>query len=612
MRSLRWLRAHALLIGTFALVFALYTQRYLALPTVPEGDGMYSWLFARSVVFDGDIDFTNDYRLCGDRWHFGVDYGAGRPANPFYFGSALLWTPLLWVARHAISLPAGAPAMDAAGCAGPWVRFAGFGGIVFAIGALAAGYRIARRWASVHASLAGVLVVALGSTLSMYGNAGWYMSHAGSAFGVSVAMLAFLRAHEKPSAKRVVLAGAALGLAALMRPNELVWGAGPGVVVLVTALRDVRARRVPRDAMAFGLLYAAGALIVFSLQLVVWKKLYGAYWVVPTGRIYLQPFHAHPFLLLFSSRCGLLVFTPLMWFGLLGLALFSWRSSRPEFGAALVISTIAAIWICSSPISWSGAHAFGARLLTNLAGPFVATTALFFERVGRRVFASRAWTRRAIALVALPALAITWGVANPKSGVKLTGVAPGPDIYARGLRASLDELYSVVGNPANLPASAVFAARYRLRPKYFDTLADEGIFQHRYRTATPKGADSLDFAHPPSAYVLASGVAGDDGLHVARTAPARFLVTLWWPWVTHLELGLTPPSVDVVMRLTVRGFFTSHTITATLLAGVNEPRIEVPSAFDSGINEVVVEVDSPVDIAWMHFVDESDHDTRIK
>src|SRR5207302_9883288 len=132
--------------------------------------------------------------------------------------------------------------------------------------------------------------------------------------------------------------------------------AGPLAWVIACAFRDVRARRVPRSAIVFGLLYAVGVAAVFSLQLVVWKKLYGAYWIVPTGRLYLQPWHAHPFLVLFSSRCGLLVFTPLMWLGLLGFVLFAWRGARPDVGIPLLVSIVAAIWICSSPLAWSGGH----------------------------------------------------------------------------------------------------------------------------------------------------------------------------------------------------------------------------------------------------------------
>ncbi|MEO8800494.1 MAG: hypothetical protein ABI551_21555, partial [Polyangiaceae bacterium] len=41
----------------------------------PEGDGYYAWLFARSLVYDHDVDFTNDYSICGDRWKVGADRG---------------------------------------------------------------------------------------------------------------------------------------------------------------------------------------------------------------------------------------------------------------------------------------------------------------------------------------------------------------------------------------------------------------------------------------------------------------------------------------------------------------------------------------------------------
>src|SRR5436190_21796622 len=65
-------------------------------PLRPESDGMYNWAFARSLTYDRDLNFTNDYALCGDP--FGLrarQVVPGRPDNSYYVGPSLLWAPLL-------------------------------------------------------------------------------------------------------------------------------------------------------------------------------------------------------------------------------------------------------------------------------------------------------------------------------------------------------------------------------------------------------------------------------------------------------------------------------------------------------------------------------------
>jgi hypothetical protein len=81
------------LIRTLAVVFlplVVYAVVYFLDGSSfrPSGDGFYSWIFARSLSFDFDVEFTNDYALCGDPFRVGVDRGQGHPDNPFYAGPA--------------------------------------------------------------------------------------------------------------------------------------------------------------------------------------------------------------------------------------------------------------------------------------------------------------------------------------------------------------------------------------------------------------------------------------------------------------------------------------------------------------------------------------------
>ena len=109
-RVRRLSRAEDWKYGAPSLLVVLIAQawRYFASYRVDGGlfgDGYYSWIFVRSIAFDGDVHFANDYAVCGDPWHLGIEEGGHRPANPFYFGPAIFLSPVLFILRHLIRLP---------------------------------------------------------------------------------------------------------------------------------------------------------------------------------------------------------------------------------------------------------------------------------------------------------------------------------------------------------------------------------------------------------------------------------------------------------------------------------------------------------------------------
>src|SRR6202044_2267827 len=101
-----------------ALVYAAVSLLVYAMnPSAgtPGSDGHYSWMYARSLAYDGDLDFANDYGLCGDPFGIGWTTLAHRRANIFYIGPAVFWTPAIWLLKHFVH----GPARVAGGCEGP-------------------------------------------------------------------------------------------------------------------------------------------------------------------------------------------------------------------------------------------------------------------------------------------------------------------------------------------------------------------------------------------------------------------------------------------------------------------------------------------------------------
>ena len=594
--------------GTAALLLVLvaHAVRYgtISRAGIPYADGAYSWLFARSLAFDGDLDFTNDYALCGDPFDVGVDEGAGRPANPFYFGPALFLTPLLWIIRHVVRLPAGASEEWRAGCTGPIVFYTGLLSIIATVVAVWIAYRCARRWFGEIPSALAVLVMGLASPLAVTGTVSWYYSHLWATLTVAAALLCTVRATEAPERRsRWVVTGMACGLAALMRPQESLWLLVPIAVIAASA------RRTPlRAVLGRTSLLAVGFVAVASLQLFVHQRLYGTPFVIPQGKLYVQLGHAHPWLALFSARSGLLYWTPLMWIGLLGIPWFVRREPTRVLAVAIVLVGCAQHYIASSALAWTGSATLGARVQTSLVPAlFLTATALLEALLG--------WARRrrvgpaaiAIALL-LPWLAIGW--TTPVSGVANDRPVPAADLYGPAVSQAFTTVYPEIGNPFTWPATGIFAVRYRTRPSVFDILATEGMFKRSYRDSRNVWADTLKFDKPPAAYWSPSL----DRLS-ATTGPrsARFLVTLYWPWVTSVRVKARPLAGPATLEIENRGFFLRSSVGRLTFTEEALLELRVPAgAFDSGINEVVLSSDAPLQLETWQWVDDGPHDRSVR
>ena len=158
LRSLTWTRLAEQRFGVAVVTVAvgcMFLMYGLGLRTQRvEGDGVYNWMFARSLAFDGDIHFANDYQVCGDPWRVGRLRGTQHPDNTFYVGPSVVWVPLLLVARVVAPIPETAAPTIRQGC---WGRYAA---VVLAFTPLLGGlalflsYRAARRFAGDGAAAA--------------------------------------------------------------------------------------------------------------------------------------------------------------------------------------------------------------------------------------------------------------------------------------------------------------------------------------------------------------------------------------------------------------------------------------------------------------------------
>jgi hypothetical protein len=336
---------HVLLLGLCVLLATLASHRFRI-----TSDGLDHYVYLRSIWIDSDLDLENDYRAVQPGWEPSEPTTPlGRTANVHPVGPALAWAPFYAFA-------------DLASAVGGWPR-----------DGLNPLYKNAVSVASLLYGWLG-LVIVYRATGSRFGRASallaslglgfgtflyWYLAYAptmahAQAFAAA-ALFAFLWLGGEPrGVRRAAILGAACGLAALMRPPNVLLALLPAVEALPRLRRPGEWKHLVTEAAAF----AATAALVFAPQMLVWWRLYGAPLTVPQGAAFLGNAPALGGVL-FSPRHGLFSWSPILYLGAIGLV--AWIRREPARAAAAWVFLAALTWLNAGVADWWGGAGFGAR-----------------------------------------------------------------------------------------------------------------------------------------------------------------------------------------------------------------------------------------------------------
>jgi len=577
MRSARWGILAA--IAALGIYLALFQREH-----PPTSDGYYTWLYARSLVYDHDIDFTNDYATCGDPYHRGVLRGTSHPDNPFYIGPAITWAPVLWVLRAAHHTSASVPEDIRLACRGPLAIETTM--IAPFLGALTVWmlYRIGRRYAGDGVAALSAALLGMGTPLLPNAAISVSYSHVYDAFWAAVALLAALRASERPSLARWGLVGAAIGVNLLQRPVSALYG----VVPLALAIAGARPPRL-RTLMARLPVLAVGVLLFGVIpQALVYKYLYGRYWVgAPHGHFYMQYAHAHPWLLLFAPHGGLFFYSPVVWLAVPGVVIGLRHAPTRVLMASLLVAAAAAVWLSSAALDWDASWTIGARRLTSIVPLLAVPMAIVLKKMERWL---RARPKRAVTALALGSCSVVAVAGAGTTSAIASGVVAGEagvsqaDLYGGAARVA-GGWADRFGDLAVLPAELIFHLRYGLPMNAFRAAA-EPTYERDYRTMT-RSDQELDLQQH-LAQLTGFEKRGND--LVMTGTRATFVFTATWPFATDVIVKASASS-DTELRVG-RGTLTGTTWYGASVFGhdVGTQRYAVPAGgFDSGLLEIVFE-----------------------
>jgi hypothetical protein len=563
-------------VGVIALYSALFVRSDVSGPGL--ADGFYSYLFARSLAYDGGIDFANDYQLCGDPYQVGIDRGTGHPDNQAYLGPAVFWTPVVWVARHLVDIPAQAHVAVRSGCAGDIANAALF--VAVPLGGLAIGlsYLAARRFARKSTAVFAALLFAVASNLPTYAALFPSSSHVYEAFCAALLIWLTGRACDRQQWQAWILVGVAAALCALQRLSDVVLIALP----LVWIATSSSSRRYKVTAAG---IVAAGALLGIAVTLWVYLFLYGWPLSFPQGRHYFHLGHAHPLLTLFAPHGGLFYATPVAYLAFMGLFVALRRPEIRALGIGAGLCIVGCLWISSAALDWHGKGTYGARRLLVLLPLFIMLTAVALERADR-------WLNRHSRTVAAGALLLLLGapvigapLAIARNELPVSGAAPQASQYGnpiRALWAELDDHFDL----AILPAELVYRARFGLPMRTFRAASTDLFYRRSYRTLQWE-PNTLPLSHPVLQESSRGFTTTPQGLQLTGTE-GRWVFAAQWPFATEAILELDSVA-ESDLAIEIGTFFESCSLGSQSVPRGKSVRVHwaIPrGCFDSGLVQV--------------------------
>jgi len=344
---------------------------------VIDGDGIQYYAYIRSMVFDADFNFFNDYQLLYGSNDGGVwtttRTSTNHAINLMSIGPALLWLPaflLTYAVAWSINLFGGEIPLD--GIALPFQLSAGLAGIAYATAGVCLCFRLAKHLFSVETAFWAILVTWLASPAIYYSLSAPAYSHATSLFTVALFVDSWYRTRGRTELTRYLLLGVLTGLVTLVRWQDAIIVLLP----LTEAAHGLLTKRTtfPVTLQRLGVMAAATAL-TFTPQMLAWHAIYGEPLLTPQGSGFMRWTDPQIFSVLLSWNHGLFSWTPALLLASGGLYWLGKRDAVLGLGSALVLVTT--IYINASVEDWWGGEAFGARRFISYTILFaVALTAL--------------------------------------------------------------------------------------------------------------------------------------------------------------------------------------------------------------------------------------------
>lgn len=589
-RALTWVLG--LLGVAMVLAHVTHPAGYFTRGGLPHGDGVYHYAAVRSLVLDRDLRLANDLERLGNP-HGQPLRADGWAGDHFTLGTAIVWAPAFVVA-HAVSVGGDALGLwddPGDGSSARCQRITMLGSVLAGWLALCLAARLLRRWFAERTVALAVVLTAVVTPLWWYATRQPSWSHAASALAVAGLCHATARGGPSGGARRGAVVGLWLGLVVLVRPQDLVfavWPLGEGLA----ALREPAQRRSAMLGLAALMVVAAAC---WWPQAWMWQQIYGTAWLVPQGPEFMRWGHSQWDLVLWSSRGGLLAWSPALGLALVGLGGAAWRGALRWPARALLLSLALEVYVCGAVDDWWGGWAFGGRRLVGGTVAFAVGFAAVLQPVLERRRGGF-WARLAVLALALGSVRLSVQLQHDYlRGALQRGVPQSlAPAWSRALGLPLDGVLEAIGTPGSWPASWVFAARSGAPPGAYDRTAGWALVQAR---GDAKGYERL-WVDDPRWALVGLGSVQARGDHRARAVQpgATLAVPLRVPLVLDARLRVWA-AAPVTLQVDLAG----EPRSLALRPGWHDYALTRTHPWPAGIDLVVLHPasDVAVELAWL-------------
>jgi hypothetical protein len=461
--------AHSPVPLALALLFAVGVAFQLQLAARLQSDGFYYFAYLRSIAFDRDVNFTNDYTLLGlgDKAHLFQPTPTGYAQSAWTVGPAIVWAPF-FAAGHVVArqLSASDPNVTANGISFPYRQAVCIAGLFYALLGCWFCFRAAARFYPQHLAAAATAVVMSGSFMLWYIVKEPSMTHAPSMAAVAGFVWAWLATRNDRTTRQWAWLGALAGFMTLIRWQNAIFALLPAcdaIAALVASGRSGDRVRFTRT-LAGGALFTACATIAFAPQMIAWHSIYGTWLAVSPVGPQIRWSDPHLADILWSSRNGLFSWSPVLYCAAIGLVVFA--VAQPAVGIPALLALAAMTYFNACIQDWWGSAGYGGRR-------FDGTIPLFC--IGAAAFGSSAVAlarRHPLRIVGgAGALLVLWNLAlmsAAQDGIVRIGESLS---FGDAAAAQSRALHRWFGNPFTYPASLAFAVRNGLRPADYDLLS---------------------------------------------------------------------------------------------------------------------------------------------
>jgi hypothetical protein len=457
--------------GAFVLaaLFAAGVAAQIHLGARLQSDGFYYYAYLRSLVFDGDVEFSNDYKLLGlgDKPHLFEPTPTGYAQSAWTIGPAIVWAPF-FAAAHPIAgrLAAGGADVSTNGVSYPYRQAVCIAGLVYALLGCWFTYRLALLFFDARLAAGAVAFTIAGSFMLWYMVKEPSMTHAPSMAGVAGFVWMWAATHGRRTRLQWALLGLLAGFITLIRWQNALFAIFPAYEALTQLLRAVRSkdRAALMSTLTAGSLFTGCAVIGFIPQMLAWKAIYGSFLAVSPVGPQIRWWDPHLVDILWSSRNGLLSWSPVLYIGAIGLAIFAF--ARPWIGVPAVLALGVMTYFNASIQDWWGSAGYGGRRFDGTIPLFALGVAAFADR------AAALARRHPLPVVAAGgSLLVLWNLtlmsAAQDGHVRLGESVSFGEAGAHQARA----FHRWFGHPFTYPASLAFAARNDVSIGAYDLLS---------------------------------------------------------------------------------------------------------------------------------------------